>query len=68
MNLANRNKWIRKRYKELKQQKPEIYNTQIYLRIMDELDEKYPLLWIDLETIRHICRGYGYYKKELIHK
>jgi hypothetical protein len=63
--LTKRNKWIRERYKKLRNENPEVYNSEIYLKIMDEVDEKFPLLWIDFETIRHICRGYGYYKEKI---
>jgi hypothetical protein len=64
MDLTERDNWIRKRYKELKQKKSDDYEEQIYIQISEELNKKYPLLWVDFETIRHICKGYGYYREE----
>jgi hypothetical protein len=62
MDLTERNKWIEKRYKELKQTNTEIYNNQIFQQISEELNKEFPLLWINWQTVRFICKKYGYYK------
>jgi len=61
MNLDNRDDWIRKRYKQLRKDNPESYDKELFVKISDELNTKYPLLWISWKTIRQICKNYGYY-------
>ena len=61
-DLSERNKWIYKRYKELLKLNPQIDLKQIYVQIARELNKKFPLLWINTGTIRHICKKYGSYK------
>ena len=62
-DLSDRNEWIRKRVAELLKES-NLYKTEVYIKVSEELNKTYPLLWVNWETVKQIYMGYGYYKEE----
>lgn len=62
-DLSDRNKWICEKSDKLIKKYPRLDLKQIYIKVSIELNEKYPLLWVNWETVRHIHKRYGYYKR-----
>lgn len=67
IDLSERDEWIRKRVKELKQTK-KYFMYEIYQMVSSELNKQFPELakenkaWVGTETVKQIYLRTGYYR------